>query len=121
MRRALRVDPGTLHYMELDEKLAYRVRGLIEAYRRALEDANPRPDQAFMVAALQYLVRDREAALKAARRAVIDGDKDQSVQNLTRLIEKLPRPKVQKPAGAAKTKPASAGTKSYEQMSKPVR
>ena len=92
MRRALRIDPNALHYLALDERLKYQVHGLVDAYSASL-DKLERPDEAFMVAALQYLLQDRKAARKAALRAARDGDQSQSLTNLNKLIAELPKAK----------------------------
>ncbi|MCZ6572818.1 MAG: hypothetical protein O7C98_06575 [Planctomycetota bacterium] len=107
MRRALRIHPNALHYLELDEKLKYQVHGLVDTYGAALDELE-RPDEAFMVAALQYLLQDRKAAHKAAVRAARDGDQDQSLTNLNKLIAGLPKVKAPAPAKQAPQRQVTA-------------
>ena len=108
MRRALRSDPKALHYLALDEQLKYQVHGLVDAYSAALDELE-RPDEAFMVAALQYLLQDRKAAHKAALRAARDGDQSQSLTNLNKLIAQLPKTKA--PAQAMHKPPQKTAAK----------
>ncbi len=110
MRRALQIDPNVLHYIHLDDQLRPLVRRLVDTYARY-------PDQAFMVAALHYLLRDRGAAQKAIHHAARDGAA--STKNLARLIGEMPGAKkvphkneagARKPERKKDAKPATRGS-----------
>ena len=110
MRRALRIDPKVLHYIHLDDQLRSFVRRLVDTNARY-------PDQAFMVAALHYLLRNREAAQEAIHRAGRDGAA--STKNLARLIGEMPGAKkvphkneagARKPERKKDAKPATRGS-----------
>ena len=79
--RGLQIDSNVLHYIHLDDQLRPLARRLVDTYARD-------PDQAFMVAALHYLLRDRGAAQEAIHRAGRDGAA--STKNLARLIGEMP-------------------------------
>lgn len=85
MRRAFRIDPDTLHYLQLDEKGHLLINNLIGQYSSQEHDANV--DQAFMVSALYFLQHDYAAAKKSIASAQQYGDKSSSFTNLQRLID----------------------------------
>lgn len=86
MREALRFDPDSLQYIYLDEKLFNLVDELIDKYEYLLQFNNRRPDEAFMVSTLYYLERDYMSAHDAIGRAISDGDRSLSMNNLHRII-----------------------------------
>ncbi len=86
MRRALRIDPESMHYMTIDEPLRARVAQLITRYRDNAGPAIRNADAAFMLASLHYLLGDNDSARTAIDLAVADGDRSSSTGNLKRLI-----------------------------------
>ena len=85
MRRAFRIDPDSLHYLQLDEKSHILVDNLIGQYASQQNDENI--NQGFMISALYYLKHDYIAAKKSITSAHQYGDKSSSNTNLQRLIE----------------------------------
>lgn len=85
MRRAFRIDPNSLHYLELDEKGHLLIDNLIGQYSTQENGADI--DHAFMVSALNYLKHDYAAAKKSIASAQHYGDKSSSFTNLQRLID----------------------------------
>jgi hypothetical protein len=88
MRRALRVDPASLHDIYINEYLETKIAVLSEEYQSALQNKESHTDEAFMVAALSYLKRDFATADNAIGDAIAAGDQDQSTSNLRQLINK---------------------------------
>ena len=86
MREALRNDPDSLQYIYLDEKLFDLVDDLIYKYEYYLQYNNRRPDEAFMVSVLYYLEQDYISAHDAIGRAISDGDRSLSVNNLHGIV-----------------------------------
>ena len=84
MRRAFRIDPDSLHYLQLDKKSHILVENLIGQYSSQKNDGNV--DQDFMISALHYLKHDYLAAKQSIINAQQYGDKSSSVTNLKRLI-----------------------------------
>ena len=82
MRRAMRIDPDTLHYLTLDEDLKGIVNHLITRYKNNSHYNIETTDRDFMVASLYYLLHDTEAA----GRFMPDQDTHISAKNLHRLI-----------------------------------
>ena len=87
MRRAVRTDPNGMQALRLDEQLRPLVDSLIEKYAYAATRPEDQADAAFMVASLQFLLRDREAAAEAIAQAQKAGDQSSSTANLKRMIE----------------------------------
>ena len=85
MRRAFRIDPDSLHYLQLDEKGHVVIDNLIGQY--CSQENNADVDQAFMVSALYYLKHNYIAAKKSIVSAQKNGDKSSSYTNLQRLID----------------------------------
>ncbi len=83
MRRAFRISPDSLHYINLDAQGSVVVEDLINVYRN---DVNQNPDAAFMVASLSYIHHDYHTANEYAKIATSEGDTSASVNNLQRLI-----------------------------------
>ena len=83
MRRAFRIDPDSLHYLQLDEKNHLLVDNLIGQY----SSQNNRGDQDFMISALQFLKHDYPAAKESIINAQQYGDNSTSITNLLRLID----------------------------------
>ena len=84
MRRAFRIDPDSLHYLQLDEKSHLLVDDLISQYSSYKNDGIA--DKGFIISALYYLKHDYSAAKKAIINAQQYGDKSSSITNLQRLI-----------------------------------
>ena len=86
MRRALRVDPESMHYVTLDAPLRTRVTQILTRYRDNPGPAVRNADAAFMRASLHYLLGDTDSARTAIELAVADGDRGSGTGNLKRLI-----------------------------------
>ena len=89
MRRALGVDPESIHYMTLDEPLRVRVTQLITRYRDSPGAAVRNAEAAFMLASLHYLLGDTDSARTAIDQAIADGDRSSGTGNLKRLIDTM--------------------------------
>lgn len=87
MRRAARIDPQSMEYVDLDPRLAAELDRLTLQYQANLERDQHDQESAFMVASLRYLAGDLETARSALEKAVEYGDDHASTQNLARLIE----------------------------------
>jgi len=83
MRRAIRIDPESLHYVLIDDRLRPEIQKLIPRYEQVLSSSPKSMDAAFMLASIHYLLGD----LKAAQAAIHDGDHSASAVNLRMLIE----------------------------------
>jgi len=81
MRRAMRIGPDSLHYLDIDEHLRAVVERLIERYRPA-RDA----DGSFMVASLAYVAGDEQTARSSLAAALEAGDDAPSTTNLRSLL-----------------------------------
>lgn len=86
MRRAFELDADSLHELVYDTRLHETLDDLIEQYEYALQHRGRHKDEAFMVAALNYLKGDYAAADAAAARAAKDGDRSRSYKNLKHLL-----------------------------------
>lgn len=89
MRRAFRIDPNTLHYVNIEQPLRVSVNKLIGEYNAQLEYAGEagNSDAAFMISALNYLLHNEDAARLAIEEAVGKArDNSQSAQNLYNLV-----------------------------------
>ncbi|MEE9494053.1 MAG: hypothetical protein V3W04_11815 [Gammaproteobacteria bacterium] len=86
MRRAFRVDPESLHYIDFKHSLKSRMHRLIKKYEQRLDTAGYQSDAAFMIAALHYLLHDNDRAYRAIKRATDAHDNALSTKNLYRLI-----------------------------------
>ena len=90
MRRALRIDPNSVHYVSVDGLLRPRVEHLVTQYQHnpggTLHDA----EAAFMLASLHYLMRDTAAARASFDVALASGEQSPSAINLGRLIDAEP-------------------------------
>jgi hypothetical protein len=84
MRRAFRIDPDSLHYLQLDEKNHSLVDNLISQY--SSQKNNGRDDQDFMISALYYLKHDYTAAKKTISDVAQTDSKSSSNINLQKLI-----------------------------------
>jgi len=85
MRRAFRIDPDSLHYLQLDEKNYLLVDNLIGQYSsQKIDDSD---GKGFMISALHYLKHDYSAAKQSIIKAQQYGDKSSSITNLQRLID----------------------------------
>lgn len=90
MRRAARIDPQSIHYVNVDPQLAAELDRLTLQYQANLDRDQRDQESAFMVASLQYLAGNMETARNALQKAVEYGDNRISAQNLARLIEEDP-------------------------------
>ena len=89
MRRAFRIDPDSLHYMKIDASLRTSIDTLLAEYHNQLNYAqgNRHFDVAFMIAALNYLIHENDAARVAIEESVDKlGDNSPSAINLHRLV-----------------------------------
>jgi hypothetical protein len=86
MRRALRIDPESMHYMTVEEPLRSRVVQLITRYRDNPGRTVPSAEATFMLASLHYLLGNTNSARTAIDRAAAGGDRASSTGNLKRLI-----------------------------------
>ncbi|MBV6446902.1 hypothetical protein [Nitrosomonas sp.] len=90
MRRAFSIDPNSLHYVNIEQSLRVSIDNLIAEFNLRLRnsDGNRYSDAAFMVAALNYLIHNDEAARIAIEEAVDKaGDSSQSALNLRNLVK----------------------------------
>lgn len=101
MRRALRIDPDSLHYLILDESLRSRIEQLVIRYKETSDRTISNADASFMLAALHYLLSDTESAQAAIDQALSDDDHRVSTRNLGELLDKSYAPDGKNGAGAA--------------------
>ncbi len=87
MRRALRTDPKSLHYLTVDEALQPYILDVVERYEARFNGSGRNPDNAFMISALRYLLDDKDAARSAIGQAIDNGDDSTSAANLRGLLE----------------------------------
>lgn len=85
MRRAFRIDPDSLHYLQFDEKGHAVIDNLIRQYSSTGNGAEV--DQAFMISALYYLKHDYITAKKSIASVQHYTGKRSSYANLQRLID----------------------------------
>jgi len=85
MRRALRFDPESLHYVTVDKSLQPRIKALIHRYDYDSASAKA-TDAAFMRTALHYLLRESAEAKQAMDQVVQARDGTVSARNLKKLI-----------------------------------
>ncbi|MFQ6017154.1 MAG: hypothetical protein ACE5KF_03070 [Kiloniellaceae bacterium] len=109
MRRALRIDPKSIHYMTIDESLRLRVEQLIARYRDNPGRTVHNAEAAFMLASLHYLLGDTNSARTAIDLVVAGGDRNSSTSNLKRLIDTDPNSDTQRGRRAA-PRPSEDGT-----------
>ena len=89
MRRAFRIAPDSLHYINIDKTLKPNISTLIDEYNHRQSSTNNPADAAFMVAALNYLLHNNEAAAKAIDHAIKnEGDDSRSAENLHLLVQR---------------------------------
>ena len=89
MRRAFRIDPNSLHYINIEPQLRVSINNLIAEYNARLNysEGYGQSDSDFMIAALNYLLHDKNASRKAIDVAINNGgDNSQSAQNLYNLL-----------------------------------
>ena len=89
MRRAFRLDPDSLHYYHLDQRLQPMIDDLITKYQYSLSHSGRHKDEAFMVAALSYLKGDYTTAHQAIDLAGRDGDHSRSLKNLRDILNNM--------------------------------
>jgi tetratricopeptide (TPR) repeat protein len=90
MRRAFKIDPESLHYFHIGQGLIPPVSQLISKYQHKLSHRGRRKNEAFMVAALSYLIQDYTTAYQALERAERDGDRSRSFKNLRNILQEIP-------------------------------
>ena len=83
MRRALRLDPDSLHLVNGDASLRSKVEHLVQRYENSDLNRTGDGDAYFMLAALYYLLGDYEASKRWIEQA---NDGPTSTENLHRLI-----------------------------------
>ena len=89
MRRAFSIDSNSLHYIRIEPPLRVSINNLIAEYNNRINysEGYGQSDSVFMIAALNYLLRDNNAASKAIDEAINKaGDGSQSAQNLYKLL-----------------------------------
>lgn len=82
LRRAFRIDPAPLHYLDIDERLARRIHDLVERYTDQARRDKDNVDDMFMTAALNYLLHADEDARRAVKAALERGDAHPSTRAL---------------------------------------
>lgn len=87
MRRALHFDPDSLHYVAVGETLAPKLIYLTGRYKASGHYSAKHRDAYFMLAALYYLLGERDTARQEIQRAISAPDRSISSRNLQRLIE----------------------------------
>ncbi len=88
MRRALEIDPNSIHYVTIDVLLRPRIELLIARYQTNPDRTSGNADTAFMLASLHYLLGNAKSARSQADLAVAASDRRSSTVNLERLIDK---------------------------------
>lgn len=88
MRRALEIDPDSIHYVTIDASLRPRVERLVTRYRTYPDRTSGNADAAFMLASLHYLLGDVKSARIQVDLGVAAGDRSSSAANLAGLIDK---------------------------------
>ncbi len=112
MRRALRIDPDSMHYVTVDEPLRRRVEYLVTQYQNNPGNTLDATESAFMLASLHYLLRDIASARTAIDVAVANGERSPSTTNLARLIDGGLTPEKQHAAGAELAPSQDVGSQS---------
>jgi len=85
MRRAAKIDPDSLHYLSLDSELEAVINNLVEDYNNSDDSKINETDRGFMVATLNYLLHNHEAA----QQALPVHDKQSSTVNVAGLIQQM--------------------------------
>jgi len=82
MRRAVKMDPGSLDQIAIDDQLEPLIKEINEKYKSGVIN-NPEPTHAsFMIAALSYLQQD----YSTAQNYIVDADQSPSTRNLRQLL-----------------------------------
>lgn len=84
MKRAFRIDPDSLHYLQLNETNNQLINDLIEQY--TIQKKQGVADQDFMISALYYLNHNYLAANQSILDAKVYANNNESMTNLHRLI-----------------------------------
>ncbi len=92
MRRAFRIDPAPLHYLDIDERLARRIHDLAERYADQARRDTGNVDDMFMTAALNYMLHADEDARRAAKAALERGDVHPSTRSLYERLRENAEP-----------------------------
>ena len=87
MRRALRFDPDSLHYVTIDDGLRPMVERLTARYDEADQVEVKWADSHFMLAVLHYLLGNYDTAQDSIEQAMNAKDKSVSARNLLQLIK----------------------------------
>ena len=90
MQRAFIIDPSSIEYIRLDERLRARIEELIEHYQGRVVGSDRIEGAEFMVASLHYLLGDSTAARTAIDVTLGDGGRAASTRNLRGLLEAQP-------------------------------
>ena len=87
MQRAFLIDPDSIQYIRLDERLRARIEQLIKHYESEFVSSQRLEGTAFMVASLHYLLGDASAARTAINVTIRDEGRSASSRNLRELLE----------------------------------
>lgn len=105
MRRAFSIDADGLHYLEVDDGLRPRLEEVLAAYS-PVEGR----DEAFMNAALYYILEAPDSATEALENLKAFGDDSEAAQNLEALITDLARKRgTASPDAPLSVEPAAPG------------
>ncbi len=114
MRRAMRIDPNSMHYMTIDQPLRSRVEQLVTRYNDDAGRTVRNAEAAFMLASLHYLLGDMNSARNAVDQAVADGDPNSSTSNLKHLIGVDLTPDTQRERPTDREPPANGTLRSVD-------
>ena len=87
MQRAFLIDPDSIQYIRLDERLRDRIEQLIEDFEGGYAGSDRVEGATFMVASLHYLLGDANSASTAIDVAFWSGNSTASIWNLRALLE----------------------------------
>ena len=86
MRRAFKVDPASLHYVEFDEPVKLDMDQLVVTYQSRMDASGTNAGDAFMLAALNFLGHDHRPASDYIDLAIDAGDTSASAANLKKQL-----------------------------------
>lgn len=85
MRRAVKMDPGSLDQIAIDDQLEPLIEELNKKYKSGIIDNPEQTHVSFMIAALSYLQQD----YSTAQNYIVDTDLSPSTRNLRQLLATL--------------------------------
>lgn len=88
MRQAMRIDPKSIQFVPVDQKLAAQLESLLERYDARAKARYGDTDALFMAASLHYLLGNDQAADYALHAATQFNDNDASTMNLRALLDR---------------------------------